>query len=300
MLSNLESQLREQNALGKLDAVLDEVAVVQRDFGYPPLVTPTSQIVGSQALFNVLFGRYERLTGESRDLLVGRYGRTPAEPDPALVRKALDELKMDVPITHRPADDIPNELHKIEEDLKAKLHVPHVPVEDVLTYAMFPQVALPFFAKRHKGPVTFDAPPASSQAPAPASAPAPAKPSGRYVVTVNGHDYAVQRLPDREGHGAIAVNGVNYAIAVRDDTGSKETPAPAAGAKAEPVVAPMPGDVIKLLHEDGDRVEAGATVLVMEAMKMQLEVKTRQAGVITYKVDAGSTVKAEEVLAVVG
>lgn len=298
MLSNLENQLREQNAVSKLDAVLEEVAHVQRDFGYPPLVTPTSQIVGSQALFNVLFGRYERLTAESKDVLVGRYGRTPAEPDPKLVKKALDELKMDVPVTKRPADDIPNELGKIEEDLKSKLQATHVSVEDVLTYAMFPQVALPFFAKRHKGPVVFEAPEAPAVKSGPASV---ATGSGRYWVTVNGKEYVVQSQTAKAGERAIEVDGAMYTVAVRDaaapEKGGKGQGA--AGVKEEVLVAPMPGDIIKLVYEDGDDVEAGAAVVVMEAMKMQLEVKSRTAGTITYKVNAGASVKGDQPIAVI-
>lgn len=297
MLSNLENQLREQNALNKLDAVLEEVAHVQKDFGYPPLVTPTSQIVGSQALFNVLFGRYERLTAESKDLLVGRYGHTPAEPDPKLVKKALDELKLDVPVTRRPADDIPNELGRIEEELKGKLQTPHVSVEDVLTYAMFPQVALPFFAKRHKGPVAFENPPPSAHSVSSATAG-----SGRYVVKVNGKDYAVKSLPGKDGGRAVEVNGTTYTVAVQESRtaeGAGPVSAPAPGGQAETVLAPMPGDIVKLTCEDGEQIGAGTTVLVMEAMKMQLEVKTRRAGTITYKVNAGNTVKAEQALAVI-
>jgi len=298
MLSNLENQLREQNALNKLDAVLEEVAVVQRDFGYPPLVTPTSQIVGSQAVFNVLFGRYERLTAESKDLLIGRYGRTPAEPDPKLVKRALDDLELDVPVTRRPADDIPNELGRIEEELKAKLQVPRVPVEDVLTYAMFPKVALPFFAKRHKGPVTFEAP-------APLATPEVprARSAGRYVVTVNGRAYAVQSRPGKEGARAIEVNGAVFDVAVSASPATESeamSAAPVSGAAAEELVrAPMPGEIIRLAYEDGDAVEAGATVVVMEALKMQLEVKARGAGTITFKVSAGTSVRADQVLAVI-
>ncbi len=294
MLSNLEHQLREQNALGKLDQVLEEVAHVQRDFGYPPLVTPTSQIVGTQALFNVLFGRYERLTAESRDLLAGRYGRTPAEPDPKLVRKALDELKLDVPVTRRPADDLPNELGRIEEELKAKMQTPHVPVEDVLTYAMFPQVALPFFAKRHKGPVVFEAPtPETKAAAVKTGGP------GRFLVSVDGKEYVVKSRPADDGGHALEVDGILYGIKVREDTSGAGEPREPAGGAEETVVAPMPGDVLKLAYEDGERVEAGATVLIMEAMKMQLEVKTRRAGTIGYRVNTGTSVKADQPLAVV-
>jgi oxaloacetate decarboxylase alpha subunit len=297
MLSNLESQLREQNALGKLDAVLEEVAIVQKDFGYPPLVTPTSQIVGTQALFNVLFGRYERLTSESKDLLVGRYGRTPAESDPKLVKKALDDLKLDVPITARPADALPNELGKMEAELKAKLQTPHVSVEDVLTYAMFPQVALTFFAKRHKGPVTFEVI-AETAKPAPAAA----KASGTYTVDVNGKSYAVSSRPGKEDSRIVEVNGAEYHIVVTARGASENTPGhpkASSGSAPETVVAPMPGDIIKLTCEDGEEVEAGATVLVMEAMKMQLEVKTRRAGTVAYKVNAGTAVKADQALATI-
>ena len=149
MLSNLESQLRQQNAFDKLDEVLKENARVCKDFGYPPLVTPTSQIVGTQAVLNVLMGRYQNLTAESMNLLVGNYGKTPADPDPELVKKALKGLNMNKPVTERPADLIPNELAKIEEELKEKTGKSEVNIDDVMTYAMFPQVAPKFFEKRN-------------------------------------------------------------------------------------------------------------------------------------------------------
>lgn len=292
MLSNLESQLREQNALGKLDAVLEEVGFVQRDFGYPPLVTPTSQIVGTQALFNVLFGRYERLTSESKDLLVGRYGRTPAEPDPKLVKRALDDLRLDVPVTGRPADALPKELDRIEAELKTKLQTPHVAVEDVLTYAMFPQVALPFFAKRHKGPVILE--------PVPTDTPAPAAKGGAYTVAVNGKTYTVSSRPDPDEGRVVEVDGATYRVVVKARVAaSDKPPASSTGGTAEIVAAPMPGDVIKLTCDEGEQVAAGTTVLIMEAMKMQLEVKTRRAGTVKYAVTAGTAVKADQTLATI-
>lgn len=298
MLSNLENQLREQNASDKLDAVLEEVSSVQRDFGYPPLVTPTSQIVGTQAVLNVLFGRYEQLTAESKDLLVGRYGRTPAQPDPKLVKSALDDLGLDAPVAHRPADDLPNELDRIEEELMSKLEKTRVSMEDVLTYAMFPKVALPFFAKRNAGPVTF-------VAPVPLAEPAVLRPksSGRYMVTVNGHEYAVLRRPEQDGVRTIEVNGKPFEVSVADAPTAQEAQESAAltarAAAAEMVLAPMPGEVLRLVHENGDTVEAETTVVIMEALKMQLEVKTRRAGTITYNVSAGALVKADQVLAVI-
>ncbi|MDR1106488.1 MAG: pyruvate carboxylase subunit B, partial [Treponema sp.] len=129
MLSNLESQLKEQGASDKIDAVLKEIAVVQKDSGYPPLVTPTSQIVGTQAVFNVLFGRYNRLSGEFQDLMTGKYGACPAPKNSDVVKKALEALKMDKEITHRPADDILPEYDKLEGEARKLLGTETVSVE---------------------------------------------------------------------------------------------------------------------------------------------------------------------------
>lgn len=295
MLSNLESQLREQGALDKLDAVLDEIAVVQHDFGYPPLVTPTSQIVGTQAVFNVLFGRYARLTGESKDLLAGRYGRTPAEPDAKLVKQSLDELKLDVPVTVRPADNLPNELDRLEEELKEKLQVTHVSPEDVLTYAMFPQVALKFFGTRHKGPVTFEAPAAVAVA-----TPAPAPSAGAYTVTVNGKAHRVVRQPGADGTVMLQIGSRSFETRVQAEGAGSAAPATpvTTAAGARPVPAPMPGTVVRLECEDGTQVAANTIVVIMEAMKMQIEIRTREAGVIHFKVGPGDAVKADQTLAV--
>jgi len=202
MLSNLESQLKEQRAADKMDAVLKEIAAVQRDAGYPPLVTPTSQIVGTQAVFNVLFGRYERLSGEFRDLVAGKYGACPAPKNGDLVKKALDSLKLEREITHRPADDIPDEYAKLEEETRGLLGTERVCAEDVLTYAMFPKVAPEFFKTRANGPVEFKAED-SAQAPAAKPAPVPAPTAAqaadgrarRYDVRVDGVAYAVTVAP---------------------------------------------------------------------------------------------------------
>jgi len=205
MLSNLEGQLRQQKSFHRLDEVLKENAQVCKDFGYPPLVTPTSQIVGTQSVLNVLMGRYTTLTAESMNLLVGNYGKTPGTPNPDLVKKALAGLGMDKPVTERPADLIANELPKIEDELKQKLGASTVDIDDVLTYAMFPQVALKFFETRPKGPITFDAPAAKPAAPAPApaapapaptpapvaAAPAKATSPSSYVVNVDNKDFKI-------------------------------------------------------------------------------------------------------------
>ena len=142
MLSNLISQLNQQNKLDKLPEVLAEVPNVRKDFGYPPLVTPTSQIVGTQAVLNVLAGeRYKMVTKESKGLLKGEYGRLPASPDAEIVKKVLGDEK---PITHRPADDIAPEYEKFKAEIAEYIEQE----EDVLSYALFNQVAINFFKYR--------------------------------------------------------------------------------------------------------------------------------------------------------
>ena len=291
MLSNLESQLRQQNAFDKLDEVLKENARVCKDFGYPPLVTPTSQIVGTQAVLNVLMGRYKNLTAESMNLLVGNYGKTPAAADPELVKQALKGLNMDKPVTERPADTIPNELPKIEAELKEKLGVSSVDIDDVLTYAMFPQVALKFFATRANGPVAFEAPKAAATAPAKASGPQ------SYVITVDSKNYNVT-----VADGNVKVNGKDYKVDLREasaaDAAAAAAPAASSGAET-PVEAPVAGTVLRYVRSNGDHVEQDEPVLILESMKMELEVKSKVAGTITYKADTGASVSAGQVIAVV-
>jgi oxaloacetate decarboxylase alpha subunit len=153
-----------------MDDVIAEISRVQKDAGYPPLVTPTSQIVGTQSVFNVLFGRYNRLSGEFQDLMVGKYGTCPAPKNQEVVKKALEALKIQKEITHRPADDIPAEYDKLEEECKKLLGTKTVSPEDVLTLAMFPKIAPDFFKNRANGPVVFKPESEIPAAPAPAVA----------------------------------------------------------------------------------------------------------------------------------
>ena len=142
MLSNLVSQLAEMHQEDKFDAVLEEVPRVRKDFGEPPLVTPSSQIVGTQAVLNVVLGeRYKQFTKESRDLLAGKYGQTVKPMNPEVQKKALGDVK---PITHRPADDLSPSLDKFNEECKQYKRQD----EDVLSYALFPKVATEFFEYR--------------------------------------------------------------------------------------------------------------------------------------------------------
>ncbi len=294
MLSNLESQLRQQKAFHRLDEVLKENAQVCKDFGYPPLVTPTSQIVGTQAVLNVLMGRYKNLTAESMNLLAGNYGKTPGTPDPELVKVALKGLGMEKAATERPADMLSNELPQIEAELKGKLGTDTVNIDDVMTYAMFPQVALKFFETRANGPVVFEAPTEAAKAAAPA-AKAPSGPAS-YVINVDSKDYTVV-----VADGSVKVDGKDYKVAVKAEGAAPAVSAPAAAPSGveHKIESPVAGVVLKLLKSNGDAVEANEAVVLMESMKMELEIRSKSAGVITYVVDSGAQAAAEQTLAVV-
>jgi oxaloacetate decarboxylase alpha subunit len=281
MLSNLESQLKEQGASDKIDDVLKEIAVVQKDSGYPPLVTPTSQIVGTQAVFNVLFGRYNKLSGEFQDLMAGKYGACPAPKNQDVVKKALDALKMEKEITHRPADDIPSEYSKLEDEAKKVLGTSTISVEDVLTYAMFPKVAPNFFKTRADGPVVFKPEEATA-------APAAKVPSGqaeRYNVSVNGTNYSV------------VVSSAGTVAVMQSATSPSTTPAVSTGVN---IYAPVAGTILRYSVEEGSEVKKGDTVIIIESMKMELEIKSTEAGKIHFFVPAGTQVAAQQPVASVG
>jgi oxaloacetate decarboxylase alpha subunit len=287
MLSNLESQLKEQGASDKIDDVLKEIAVVQKDAGYPPLVTPTSQIVGTQAVFNVLFGRYNRLSGEFQDLMVGRYGACPASKNQDVVKKSLEALKMDKEITHRPADDIPPEYTKLEGETKKLLETDSVSIEDVLTYAMFPKVAPSFFKKRGEGPVVFkpeaESPTAQSGPALSSTAPGAA---ARYNVNVNGTTYDVVVAPA----GTVAITPAGGPVPAPGPVVSGGTTIP----------APVAGTLIRYAVDEGAMVKAGDTVIIIESMKMELEIKSTASGPVHFMVPAGTQVAAQQAVASIG
>ncbi len=291
MLSNLESQLKQQGASNKMDDVLKELPIVQKDVGYVPLVTPTSQIVGTQAVFNVLFGRYERMTGEFRDLLVGKYGKLPAEPNADLVKKALAQNNMEEVVTCRPADKIEPEWDKMVKE--AKENGGDGSDEDTLTYAMFPKVAPKFFKERANGPV--DAATAFAKKETPAAE--PASKGGSYTITVNGSAYNVTS----DGNDSVTVNGTPYSVSV--GTG---TAAPAATVSAPvatggvDVKAPVAGTLLKQCFANGTKVSKGQTIIIIESMKMELEVKATDDGTITYSVAPGTQIQSGQVLATIG
>ncbi len=271
MISNMENQLKEQNSHDKMDEVLKEVPRVRKDLGYPPLVTPTSQIVGSQATLNVLTGeRYKIITKETRECVLGKYGKLPGEIDPELLEKVAKDQKV---IDCRPADLLVPEWDTIVEEAgdDAKND------EDRLTYAMFPKVALNFFKTRGKPlpepaqPVP--APVAQQTAPAPqaqsAAAPAPAAGgSAVYSVTVNGKQYSVQ-----VGTGA----GAPAPVAAPSPAAA---PAPSSNGSNKAVTSPLPGSVFALKCKVGDQVNEGDTVMILESMKMETEINSPHSGTV--------------------
>ena len=299
MLSNLENQLRELKASDKMDAVLKEIPIVQKDCGYTPLVTPTSQIVGTQSVFNVLFGRYKKLTAETRGLLTGKYGQTPAPCNEELVKAALMEEKMEAPVTQRPADSIPHELEKMKAE--AKENGAGASIEDVLTYAMFPKVAPKFFKERSKGPVVFTAEASENKI-------AGNKSGGSYTVTVNGTDYAVS-----SANGTFTVNGTAYAVTVKESASASSAakpvaaPAPASAPKpsvsassssgGEKLLAPVTGTILRYNVAEGTQVSEGQTVIMLESMKMELEINASKAGAIHFLAAVGVQVAEGDPLA---
>ena len=285
MISNMENQLREQNSLDKLEEVLKEVPRVRKDMGYPPLVTPTSQIVGSQATLNVLTGeRYKVITKETRQCVLGNYGKLPAPIDEELMSKVSEDGKV---TDCRPADLLEPEWDTVCSELGDK----YTSEEDRLTYALFPKVALQFFETRGKpqpkpAPAKESAPAAASAAPAPKAAG-----SAVYSVRVNGKDYTVE----------VATGGA---------LGSAPAPAPAPAAAApaasssgggSPLLAPLPGSIFSMKCHEGDAVNEGDTVLVMESMKMESEVTAHQSGTIrSILVKEGDNVQTGDELVIIG
>ncbi|BDC93978.1 sodium-extruding oxaloacetate decarboxylase subunit alpha [Treponema bryantii] len=298
MLSNLESQLKQQNAGDKMDAVLAELPKVHKAAGYVPLVTPTSQIVGTQAVMNVLMGPYKVMTQDFRNLITGKFGKLPTDADPELVKKALEQNHMDAVVTCRPADLIEPEWDKmVEESKKAGGDGSD---EDVLTYAMFPNVAPKFFAERSKGPVDAAATFAKKEA-----APAAAKENkgGSYTINVNGTAYNVTTGPAGDSM-SVNVNGTAYNVtfgaAGAAPVAATAAPAAAAVSGGQPVPSPVAGTLLRYAVSEGAQVKKGDTVIIIESMKMELEVKAPADGKISFVVQPGTQIAQGQTLANLG
>ncbi|MCQ2982177.1 MAG: sodium-extruding oxaloacetate decarboxylase subunit alpha [Treponemataceae bacterium] len=287
MLTNLENQLKEQNASDKFDEVLKEIPLVHKDVGYVPLVTPTSQIVGVQAVLNVLQGRYKMLTPEFQGLLTGYYGKLPADANPDLV-KVAEEKSGKKAITCRPADLIENEWDKMVEEAKAAGG--NGSDEDVLTYAMFPKKAPKFFKERANGPVDSASFKVETKA-------AGENKGGSYTITVNGTNYNVTTGPAGDKMN-VTVNGTAYNVAFGAAGAAKATKTVVSGGSE--VKSPVAGTVLKLNASNGAEVKAGDTIIVLESMKMEIEVKATADGPVTIAVAQGDSVQADQVLASIG
>ncbi|MBP5520399.1 MAG: pyruvate carboxylase subunit B, partial [Treponema sp.] len=296
MLSNLESQLKQQNAGDKMDAVLAELPKVHKAAGYVPLVTPTSQIVGTQAVMNVLMGPYKVMTQDFRNLITGKFGKLPTDADPELVAQALKQNGMEKVMTCRPADEIAPEWDKmVEESKKAGGDGSD---EDVLTYAMFPNVAPKFFAERAKGPVDAASTFAKKEAPAAA---AKENKGGSYTINVNGTAYNVTTGPAGDSM-SVNVNGTAYNVTF-GAAGSAPAAAPAAAATVTggvEIKAPVAGTLLRHAVAAGTKVNKGDTVIIVESMKMELEVKAPEAGTVSFSVQPGTQIQAGQVLGTLG
>jgi oxaloacetate decarboxylase alpha subunit len=290
MLTNMESQLREQGASDKFDAVLEEIPRVRKDLGYIPLVTPTSQIVGTQAVFNVLSGeRYKSITAETAGILKGEYGAAPAPYDNELQQRVLDGA---APITCRPADllepeidSLTNELKQLATEQGITLEQGEREIDDVLTYALFPQVGLKYLANR-SNPDAFEPLPTLESAQA-ALAKTSSDAEEVYTIAVNGQSYVVQ----------VNEGGDVSNITSKPATTSASAPNSGNTGSGTPVTAPLAGTIWKVEVTLGQNVKEGDVLVILEAMKMETQVVAEKDGTISsISVQPGDTIKVGEQL----
>ena len=284
MLTNLENQLREQDAGDKLDEVLEEIPRVREDLGMLPLVTPTSQIVGTQAVINVMSGsRYANITKETAGVLKGEYGATPTSVDAELQAKVLEGAE---PVTCRPADLLESELEHQTEELQRLavekgIRLADDIVDDVLTYALFPQMGIRFLENRDN-PDAFEPVPTGEVAAPPVSTPSG---SGVYSVRVNGKEFTVE-VAERGQLANVSAAPVRPV---------------APGGSGDAVKAVLAGNIFKVHVAPGASVSMGDPLLVVEAMKMETAVVAPRAGTVTdVFVSEGDSVKVGDPLVAIG
>lgn len=288
MLTNMESQLKEQGAEDRFDEVLEEIPRVREDLGYIPLVTPTSQIVGTQAVINVLRGeRYATISKETQGILKGEYGSTPAPVSPELRAKVLVEGQE--PITCRPADLIEPEMALLDKELKElavskgmNLVAGENQIDDVLTYALFPQIGLKFLENRGNADAFEPAPTGKESSLVTAD-----NGDEVYTVSVEGSDYTVTVSNGGELTGILPLNASSAPVA----SGGQ----PITG--GAPVKAPLAGNIFRVMVSPGQQVSEGDTLLVLEAMKMETEVSAPSAGIVgSVEVKEGDVVAVGDTL----
>ncbi len=284
MFSNLIAQLRQQGKLDKLDEVLEEVPRVREDLGWPPLVTPLSQIVGTQAVLNVLFGRYKIIPKETRNYVKGLYGRPPGRIKEEIMKLILGDEK---PITVRPADLLKPMLDECKKTLLEKGYLEKE--EDVLTYCLFPQVALEFFEARRKGLVEKPL--------------GPEPPRRSITIIIDGKPVVVGvenvSLEEIESAPAQPLIPMQVAPLIGGQASAATSHATGSSRKftGEPVKAPMAGKILKINVKPGDRVKKGDKIIVLESMKMATDILAPRDGVVEdIFVKEGDNVEAGQVL----
>lgn len=285
MLTNMESQLRENNALDRLDEVLKEIPRVREDLGYIPLVTPTSQIVGTQAVMNVLLGeRYKSIAKESAGILKGEYGASPAPVNAELQARVLDGGEA---ITCRPADNIDPEMDSLEAEFDSiiaekGIKLENEKIDDLLIYILFPQVGMQFLENRNNPDFFEPVPQAPSEGP---------KEDAVYTVKHNGQEYVVEV---KSGGDISSIQVAGQASAVPQASAPQAaTPA----VNAEDIPAPLAGNIWKVLVSPNQQINEGDTLVILEAMKMETEVKAARSGtVLAVNVSEGDQVSAGQAI----
>lgn len=283
MLTNMENQLKEQGASDKFDDVLAEIPRVREDLGFIPLVTPTSQIVGTQAVLNVLTGeRYKSISKETQGILKGEYGAAPSAMNAELQARVLDGAEV---ITCRPADLIEDEMDQIIADVDKLaadkgFKLAEDKIDDALTFALFPQIA-PGFLENRGNPDAFEPAPKGEE-------------EDTFTISVDGNEYVVKVDDGGDVTELAAVNGAPMSMGGEAPTAA--APAGAVGG-GEPQKAPLAGNIWKVLVQPGQQVAEGDVVIILEAMKMETEVRAPKAGVIgSVTTSEGSAVKVGDTL----
>lgn len=297
MLTNLENQLRQQNASDKLDLVLQEIPRVREELGYVPLVTPTSQIVGTQSVMNVLMGeRYKTIAKETAGILKGEYGKTPAPVNAALQARVLEGA---APIIDRPADHIAPEWDKLVAEVTAQAKEKGITlsgnvVDDVLIVALFQQVGWKFLENRNN-PAAFEPAPTGQEVAKAAEKPTASAPKAEtdpavYTVELEGKAFVVK----------VSEGGDITHIAPTTPAAPAAAPAPQAAApaaNAEPVKAPMAGTILKVEVAEGQQVAEGDVLLILEAMKMETQICAAKSGKVQgISVKQGNMVAVDQVM----
>jgi oxaloacetate decarboxylase (Na+ extruding) subunit alpha len=288
MLTNMENQLKEQNATDRFDEVLQEIPLVRQDLGFIPLVTPTSQIVGTQAVINVLSAeRYKTITKESAGLLKGEYGATPAPVNKELQARVLQGAQ---PITCRPADLLKPEMNGLIAEVKEKAKAEGVPIaenveEDALIYGLFAQVGWKFITNRGN-PEAFEPPP-----------------NAEAFAAANASKSTADTDPVIETY-TVNVDGKNFNVAVAPGTATLDIQPVSVSTTTEPVTSsgaaiesPMAGTILKINVHEGSVVVEGDVVIILEAMKMETEIRAKVGGTVsTILVKEGAAVSVGETL----